>query len=90
MSLQIKELVAELGLLTLRASKNEAISKEGASAARDEEARVLREHQVGFVTSGIERVPETKRGERGKGQIYFGCRKKSRARTYGNVNTKGR
>lgn len=45
-SLKLQGLVAELGLLSQRASKAEAISKEGARKARDEEERALREHHV--------------------------------------------
>lgn len=41
-----RELTAEQGLVSLRAQKAETANKEGASAARDEEARVLKEHQV--------------------------------------------
>ncbi len=46
LALKSRELTAEQGLLSLRAQKAEAANKEGAGAARDEEARVLKEHQV--------------------------------------------
>jgi len=46
LALKSRELTAEQGLLSLRAQKAEAATKEGAGAARDEEARVLKEHQV--------------------------------------------
>eukprot|EP00904_Undaria_pinnatifida_P012992 jgi/Undpi1/8823/HiC_scaffold_25.g11285.m1 len=44
-ALKSRELTAQEGLLTLRVQKMEATYKEEASAARDEETRVLKEHQ---------------------------------------------
>lgn len=46
LSLKTRELAAELELLSLRADKADAVNKEGANAARDEESRFLRGHQV--------------------------------------------
>ncbi|CAN0046661.1 unnamed protein product, partial [Hapterophycus canaliculatus] len=45
LALKSRELTAEQGLLSLRLQKTEGANKEGANAARDEEARVLKEHQ---------------------------------------------
>lgn len=47
LALRSREVTAELGLLSLRVQKSEAAVKEGASAAREKEERVLKEHQVG-------------------------------------------
>lgn len=48
LALKHQELAAEKGLLSSKAQKAEAAIKEGASAARDDEARVLKDHQVCF------------------------------------------
>lgn len=46
LALKHQELAAETGLLSSKAQRAEAAVKEGASAARDDEARVLKDHQV--------------------------------------------
>lgn len=50
LALKYRELTAEQGLLSLRVQKVETANKEGASAARDEEARNLKEHQVMYLS----------------------------------------
>lgn len=45
-SLRAREVTAEVGLISLKADKRDATCKEGANNARDEETRVLKEHQV--------------------------------------------
>lgn len=46
LALKHQGLSAEKGLLSSKVQKAEAANKEGASAARDDEARVLKDHQV--------------------------------------------
>lgn len=46
LALRSREVTAELGLVSLQVQKAEAALKEGAGAARDEETRVLKDHQV--------------------------------------------
>lgn len=45
-SLRSTELAVEVSVIALKADKREAAYKEGASNARDEEARVLKENKV--------------------------------------------
>ncbi|CAM9129976.1 unnamed protein product, partial [Scytosiphon promiscuus] len=45
LALKSRELTAQQGLVSLRLQKAESANTEGANAARDEEARVLKEHQ---------------------------------------------
>ncbi|CAM9546463.1 unnamed protein product [Ectocarpus sp. 4 AP-2014] len=56
LALKSRELTAEQGILSLRVQKAEAANKEGASAARDEEARVLKEHQELMSESRLRRA----------------------------------
>ncbi|CAN0010056.1 unnamed protein product, partial [Pylaiella littoralis] len=56
LALKSRELTAEEGLLSLRARKVETSNKDGASAARDEEARNLKEHQELMSESRLRRA----------------------------------